>query len=140
MTSNGGEPDADGARAARKRYDRLFERCLGAAESQYGPTGGRLDGRVVVELWRRSRLDDVQLRQIWCVGPHFGSSAPFAKQREELRTSQRRTDALIYGEPPPLCRNDVSTPDSRRTGGLDREEFARGMTAIDAELRRRLHK
>ncbi|POY76650.1 hypothetical protein BMF94_0242 [Rhodotorula taiwanensis] len=101
VTSNGGEPDADGARAARKRYDRLFERCLGVVEAQYGSTGGRLDGRVVVELWRRSRLDDVQLRQIW---------------------------------------NDVSTPDSRRTGGLDREEFARGMTAIDAELRRRWHK
>lgn len=58
---------------ARRRYDRLFSQCVeaaAAAATARPPSVGseeRLDGAVIGELWRRSRLDDAVLRRIWCV-------------------------------------------------------------------------
>lgn len=58
---------------ARRRYDRLFSQCLEAAATARPSPGSeeRLDGAVIGELWRRSRLDDALLRRIWCVRSVF---------------------------------------------------------------------
>ncbi|GAA5863923.1 hypothetical protein JCM1840_005823 [Sporobolomyces johnsonii] len=51
---------------ARKRYDRLFEQCLGALGAP--STGGqadKLEGAVVKGLWERSRLPQAFLRKTW---------------------------------------------------------------------------
>ncbi|GAA5898011.1 hypothetical protein JCM5296_001453 [Sporobolomyces johnsonii] len=50
---------------ARKRYDRLFEQCLGAPSE--GGQADKLEGAVVKGLWERSRLPQAFLRKTWCV-------------------------------------------------------------------------
>jgi hypothetical protein len=72
---------------ARRRYDRLFSQCVEAAAATARPTLGseeRLDGAVIGELWRRSRLDDAVLRRIWCVRSVLASSVTIPLRRRSM--------------------------------------------------------
>ena len=91
----------------------------GPALSEPGPEA-RLDGRLVREIWVRSRLEPQRLRGIWCVSLSSSSSSVInlAALTRLLRLS---------------FRNECD-PDG--TGSLDRDAFVRGMTRIDEELRR----
>ncbi|GJN88457.1 hypothetical protein Rhopal_001423-T1 [Rhodotorula paludigena] len=96
--ADGADPDA----GAQRRYLRVFEQCCAATRAGVGPQPGSGDEKtlaapVVAELWRRSRLPDHELREIW--DGVAGSQAGLTAEQfvagmwaidEELRRRQKK--------------------------------------------------
>lgn len=59
---------------AKRRYERVFGMCCSGEEGKE-----RVEGAVVREVWKKSRLEEDDLRRIWCVSslPCLPSPPPY---------------------------------------------------------------